>query len=160
MSSESSLAESLERRVDHWLWADRRVADALGSLPAEERREALRLFAHVVTTERIYYERLGGLDPWPQDFWPTLDIGDCLEIAERAAANYRGYLAAATEDALQRPVAYRDSSGRAHRTAPAQMIEHVSLHGSYHRGQIASLLRVHGSSPVATDFILFVRGDD
>jgi uncharacterized damage-inducible protein DinB len=34
----------------------------------------------------------------------------------------------------------------------------VALHGAYHRGQIAQLLRQNGAQPAATDYIGFVRG--
>jgi uncharacterized damage-inducible protein DinB len=33
----------------------------------------------------------------------------------------------------------------------------VALHGSYHRGQIALLMRQGGGAPAATDYIAFVR---
>jgi uncharacterized damage-inducible protein DinB len=34
----------------------------------------------------------------------------------------------------------------------------VALHGSYHRGQIALLVRAGGSTPAPTDYIAFIRG--
>jgi uncharacterized damage-inducible protein DinB len=37
------------------------------------------------------------------------------------------------------------------------LLMHVALHGSYHRGQIAQALRLAGGEPVNTDFITFVR---
>jgi uncharacterized damage-inducible protein DinB len=33
----------------------------------------------------------------------------------------------------------------------------VALHGAYHRGQIAALIRREGLEPVATNFIIFAR---
>ena len=32
------------------------------------------------------------------------------------------------------------------------------MHGSYHRGQVAMLLRQSGAEPLPTDYIVFVRG--
>jgi uncharacterized damage-inducible protein DinB len=37
------------------------------------------------------------------------------------------------------------------------MMQHVANHGSYHRGQIATLLRQLGAKPAATDLIRFYR---
>jgi uncharacterized damage-inducible protein DinB len=34
---------------------------------------------------------------------------------------------------------------------------HVALHGAYHRGQIAQVIRQGGGEPVNTDFITFQR---
>jgi uncharacterized damage-inducible protein DinB len=35
---------------------------------------------------------------------------------------------------------------------------HVALHGSYHRGQVALLVREAANKPAPTDYIGFVRG--
>lgn len=36
-----------------------------------------------------------------------------------------------------------------------QMMQHVVNHSSYHRGQVATLLRQLGAEPAPTDFLLF-----
>ena len=42
--------------------------------------------------------------------------------------------------------------------APAwQMLQHLANHGSYHRGQIATMLRQLGAKPQGTDLIGFYR---
>jgi uncharacterized damage-inducible protein DinB len=38
------------------------------------------------------------------------------------------------------------------------MLTHVTLHGAYHRGQIAASIRAGGDTPTATDYIAFIRG--
>ena len=38
-----------------------------------------------------------------------------------------------------------------------EILEHLHLHGAYHRGQIAAWMRWEGIAPVNTDFITFVR---
>jgi uncharacterized damage-inducible protein DinB len=42
--------------------------------------------------------------------------------------------------------------------AVGDMLLHVALHGAYHRGQIALLVRAGGSTPSPTDYIAFIRG--
>ena len=37
------------------------------------------------------------------------------------------------------------------------ILQHLANHGSYHRGQITTLLRQLGASPVNTDMIGFYR---
>lgn len=44
------------------------------------------------------------------------------------------------------------------RSAVRDVLLHVALHGSYHRGQLAWLARTAGAVPTATDFIVFSRG--
>ncbi|NIP57628.1 MAG: damage-inducible protein DinB, partial [Gemmatimonadetes bacterium] len=43
------------------------------------------------------------------------------------------------------------------RTPIGEILLHVLLHGSYHRGQIALRMRDVGEEPVNTDLITFVR---
>jgi uncharacterized damage-inducible protein DinB len=38
-----------------------------------------------------------------------------------------------------------------------QMLQHVVNHQSYHRGQIATMLRQLGAKPISTDMIFFYR---
>ena len=62
---------SFARLLDHAHWANARTLASLqtGDPPAH----AVRLFAHVLTTEKIYHGRISGLDPWPQDAFSSPD---------------------------------------------------------------------------------------
>jgi uncharacterized damage-inducible protein DinB len=35
------------------------------------------------------------------------------------------------------------------------IITHISHHGSYHRGQLANMIRMSGEKPVSTDYFIF-----
>ncbi len=148
--------DALRRLIAHAIWANHRIAAALDRFDPLDRR-LLDWFAHVVTTERIYFERLTGRDPWPQDFWPNLGLDECRGVAAANADRYGTFLDEIGSAALGLSASYRDSSGRRHETPVAQLIEHVALHGSYHRGQIAARLRRRGAQPPATDYITFLR---
>jgi uncharacterized damage-inducible protein DinB len=50
-----------------------------------------------------------------------------------------------------------NSKGEPWRSAVGDVLDHVLLHGAYHRGQIASDLRAAGCEPAYTDFIHAVR---
>ncbi len=41
----------------------------------------------------------------------------------------------------------------------SEIVTHVAMHGSYHRGQIARQLRSAGLEPPYTDFIQYTRRD-
>ena len=56
-----------------------------------------------------------------------------------------------------RVIGYKDSKGNAHQTAILPIILHAVNHGSYHRGQVSSLLRQSGVIPPNTDLINFYR---
>ena len=56
------------------------------------------------------------------------------------------------------PVVVRYATGEPHRSTVREIVAHVALHGSYHRGQIALLVREGGGTPLPTDFIVWARG--
>jgi uncharacterized damage-inducible protein DinB len=55
------------------------------------------------------------------------------------------------------PFTFRSSAG-AESTMPYwQVVLHVVNHGSYHRGQFATMLRQAGIAPPATDLLIYYR---
>ena len=54
-------------------------------------------------------------------------------------------------------VSYVNSKGEAWRSTVGDILTHVVLHSSYHRGQIASHVRATGAEPAYTDFIHATR---
>ena len=48
-------------------------------------------------------------------------------------------------------------NGKTHSQAFQPMFLHVVNHSTYHRGQIAGRMRQAGATPVATDYIAYVR---
>jgi len=90
--------------------------------------------------------------------WPEPDLDGCAHLAKDTHAGYSALLAELTLADLTREVPYTNSAGVAFRTAVEDILIHVAMHGSYHRGQVALLLRQAGAEPSATDYIAFVRG--
>lgn len=61
-----------------------------------------------------------------------------------------------TDEDLRERVSYENQRGERWEYTRAHMMQHVVNHSSYHRGQIAVLLRQLGKGPIATDFLLFL----
>ncbi len=57
----------------------------------------------------------------------------------------------------EEPVLYHSSSGKAYRNAPHEILQHLPLHGSYHRGQLVLLARLQIEKPPLTDYIYHIR---
>lgn len=140
----------------HAAWANQRVLDLLQAGNIAGPRPLLR-FAHVLTTEHIYLERLAELDPWPQNFWPELSPAECAALMAENRVQYKNFFEALPEADLERAVKYRNSQGVEFHTPIKDLLTHVALHGAYHRGQIAAAMRAASVEPVNTDFIGFVR---
>lgn len=145
----------LLRLLGHMRWADSLVADALD---AHQDPDAVRLFAHIAAVEHLWYSRIHARAP-EVAVWPTLTVAEARDMATRHADLFDALVKEADEGALARRVAYRNSAGRAYESSVADIVTHVSMHGGYHRGQIARQLRSAGREPPYTDYIQFTRRD-
>lgn len=144
----------IPRLIDHLEWANRRVLEAAGDA---ESAEALRLISHVLAAERVWLRRLETGDSSGLQIWPELSTDECAKLLARNVEAFRRHLRSGPEAGLDREVAYRNSAGRHFRTPAREVLLHVALHGSHHRGQITMTLRDEGREPVNVDFITFVR---
>jgi uncharacterized damage-inducible protein DinB len=145
----------LLRLVGHMRWADAQFADALDRDPPPE---AVRLFAHVASVEHLWYARIRG-QTHQYPVWPSLDVSQSRAIAARHADLFEHLVIDTDDAALSRVVDYRNSAGRDYRSPVGEIIAHVAMHGSHHRGQIARVLRETGREPPYTDYIQFSRRD-
>lgn len=143
-------------------WANRRVLDACRALSDEELKRDLRtsfrsvhgtLF-HILGGERLYLRFWLGQ---PRDL--SITDNDYPDVARLGAFHDEiGGLHSAFLDGLTdaKLAAKWIHPRRGTEHALAEMLQHVVNHGSYHRGQVATMLRQLGREAPATDFILFL----
>ncbi|MBI5832372.1 MAG: DinB family protein [Armatimonadetes bacterium] len=145
----------LARLYDHLAWADEQVLGALDD-SHEQPAEARRMLAHLVAAEHIWLARLSGR-PADMAVWPQLDVAECRRLSAATVVGYRELVARLDEAQLATVVDYQTTRGDPMSTALGDILLHVALHGAYHRGQIAALLRAADQPPPSTDFIAFTR---
>ena len=154
------MSNSVSRLFAHQPWADQKTLAALRAAPSPR---ALEIFAHLLGAEHVWLSRLLGETP-QFAVWPALNLAACEALAQANQAGFERFLAelAAQEakggEGLRRSVAYSNSAGVAFHSTVEDILLQVAMHGSYHRGQVALLLRQEGAEPAATDFIAFARG--
>ena len=143
--------------LQHVAWADGQLQAVIAGIAADraERVQAIRLYSHVAAAEHIWLSRLEGRSP-AHPVWPDLPLEAATALAQESLTGLRA-IAEADATTLAREVEYRTSAGQAFRNTVADILSHVALHGSYHRGQIALLTRQGGGTPAATDYIMFAR---
>jgi uncharacterized damage-inducible protein DinB len=147
--------KQLRRLLDHADWANAHVVAALERQPVAA--DVVELFAHVLGAEEVWLSRLEGRQP-SLAVWPSLSVPQLAAAAARNAERLRAYADRLTPDDVTREVSYVNSAGQAFRSTIGDILTHVALHGSYHRGQVALRIRRDGGTPAPTDFIAFVRG--
>jgi uncharacterized damage-inducible protein DinB len=146
----------LERLYGHLFWADTAAVNALRAAK-DPPPKALQIMNHVLGAEEVWLSRLEGRRA-EAAVWPALAMDECAELATTNRRALEGYLADLTPSDLERVVAYTNSAGQSFESKVWDILLHVAMHGSYHRGQVMLLLREAGHEPAATDYIGFVRG--
>jgi uncharacterized damage-inducible protein DinB len=152
----SSAHAQLTKLLGHLVWADKRVLDSLRAMTHPDQR-ALDLYAHVLGSEHNWLARIQQVAP-REKIWPDLSLDAAGALAAENAASLRSFLESLSADQLQRKVAYENSAGLAFESTIEDMLLHVVLHGCYHRGQVALVVRGAGGEPAPTDYIAWVRG--
>ena len=146
----------LKKLVDHMAWADEAALAALRDAPGSDAR-GLAFYSHVLGAEATWLARILG-HPSDVAVWPTLALDEAAALAARNAADFRTLIAPLTDSDLAREIQYRNSAGQEFRSTLEDILLHIALHGSYHRGQVSLIVRGGGGEPAATDYIAFVRG--
>lgn len=111
----------------------------------------------MLAAEHVWLARLKGETP-RHPVWPTLTLEECAGLVQANQRQLIGYIGALSAADLPRGVTYKNSAGQEFTSSIEDILLHVCLHGTYHRGQIAWALRKGGGVPMPTDYIAFVRG--
>jgi uncharacterized damage-inducible protein DinB len=152
---ETDAVYALIRLYRYTAWANRETLASLERLDAPPAR-AVAVMAHIVGTERLWWGRLQRV-PSGIPVWPAWLLEECRAQLDAVAQHWAAYLQACVPEALDRLVMYTNSKGEHWTSTAGDIVTHVVLHGSYHRGQIAAEVRAAGHTPAYTDFIHATR---
>jgi len=152
----SDLKDYFAKLVNHLEWADQRVLQSLRSAQ-HAAPKALEIYAHILGSEHVWLSRINSTTA-QLAVWPKLGLDECEKVAAQNVVGLRTVISSLTSDSLERGITYLNSAGDQFTSTLQDILTHVMMHGSYHRGQVASLVRGGGDTPAPTDFIFFARG--
>jgi uncharacterized damage-inducible protein DinB len=131
-----------------------------GSFPTIE-----KTILHIWDAELIWLKRLQGvnLTSWPSEGFDgdreTLIAGwidNCIALKDFVESKGDDYLSIVIE--------YKNTAGKAYSNTVEEMLYHVVNHGTFHRGQIITMLRANGITQLgineetsSTDLITYLR---
>jgi uncharacterized damage-inducible protein DinB len=147
-------------------WANHRSLDAAASLTNEQFTKAMGssfgsvrdTLAHICGAEWIWLERFQGRSP--------ASLPDVLECADAASLRAKwgeqekrllAFVGSLTQEDLIRVMEYKTLKFGVYRNPLWQSMQHVVNHGTYHRGQVTTLLRQLGAQPILTDLMHYYR---
>lgn len=147
-------------------WAKARLLQALDAMKEEDLHKDLKssfpsIFAtllHIVSAENIWLQRFSGAEsvkPLTKDDIPT--YAALKTQWNETEASFGKLLAVLTEKQLSEVITFKNSKGEPVSQLRWQALQHLVNHESYHRGQITTMIRQLGGTPVNTDLIGFYR---
>ncbi|HEX4001372.1 MAG TPA: DinB family protein [Candidatus Acidoferrales bacterium] len=148
-------------------WANRLTLDACAALDSDQVLRDLGssfgsvrdTLAHIYGAEWIWHERFLGRVP-TGGLPKAADFPDFDSIRARLTemdATLVDYVAALKPEDLLRVVEFKTMTSGVISQPLAHFLQHLANHGTYHRGQIVTMLRQLGAKATGTDLLRFYR---
>jgi uncharacterized damage-inducible protein DinB len=156
------IGHSYLQLVSYKRWADRGLYDVVGQqlerLDTHDAVVLLRILDHIHIVDRIFQHHLQGLPlafqaPRSEQIPEFQALADSVNEIDDWYLSYVGHL---TGSDFEQPVDFVFTNGKPGRMRRGEIIMHVCLHGTYHRGNAGILLQKNGISPNddrITDFL-------
>ncbi len=169
-------------------WANQRMFSALENLSDEQFAGKMQssfpsireTVFHILFAEWIWLKRWKGASPrtsianpdassatWNALLPPGTPSSEELatvaalkSFASSIDQERREFLRGLNDTVLQAPLNFSDLSGNPQSGPLAELLQHVVNHGTYHRGQVTTLLRQAGAEPIGLDMRYFFRERD
>jgi uncharacterized damage-inducible protein DinB len=143
-------------------WADRGLYDVVGQnldrLDAQDASILLRILDHIHVVDKIFQHHLQGLShafhaPRSEEIPDFRTLMDSVRAVDDW---YTAYVGKLPDQDFEHPIDFVFTNGTAAHMRRGEIILHVCLHGTYHRGNAGIVLQKNGIKPNddrMTDFL-------
>jgi uncharacterized damage-inducible protein DinB len=150
---------------DYNAWANHRQMNASVLTPEQFTKPLGSSFssvrdtlAHICGAEWIWLERFQGRSPASlPDTTQFKDVASLRAHWVELEARLLKFVRELKQTDLDRVFEYKTLKFGVYKNPLWQSMQHVVNHGTYHRGQITTMLRQHGAQPILTDLMHFYR---
>lgn len=157
------LIERFRRWFEYEVDAHAKTVASLESVPVEKRlggdfKKAVAVFGHLVAARRVWLFRLGIAPAPPGALFPeNPELAEVISGWREAEGLWKDYLTKLSDEEIAQPFEYKALDGGKFRNTIEEVLTQLFGHSSYHRGQIAMLVKAAGGKPAVTDFIYWCR---
>jgi len=135
-------------------WANKRVINCLTRQSIGDEK-ILNIMGHIVAAQFLWLHRIKGLPPAEVKLWGEYKLDQLVSMADEAGILWLNFVE--TSENFNRELTYHNYVGDPYTNNVEMIMIHLVNHSSYHRAQIAMLLRQKGFEPINTDFITYDR---
>ncbi|GIP04452.1 hypothetical protein J28TS4_28590 [Paenibacillus lautus] len=155
--------EAYLQLYDYHIWANERLWDHLQSLPEGVFLQEVNLgftsiaevFGHLAAAEEVWFARIKEERPPSLAARPFGNMAAARQYLSRLQTEHHEYLASVGD--MGKVVTYHNTAGEAFQNSISEILQQVVNHGTYHRGNITTMLRHLGHKGIITDYIAFLR---
>lgn len=130
-----------------------KVAELIQNNAAIVTPKSIELYSHILNAHHIWNNRILNLKP-EFTVWQVHNISEFSAILE---TNHLHSISILKHNNLDKIINYQTSNGQSFANTVRDLLFQVINHSTYHRAQIATLLKEVGIAPPATDYIFFKR---
>lgn len=135
-------------------WANQRVIQCL--MDQQVNHEKINsLMGHIAAAEMLWLHRVKGLPKPDVKLWSAYSVEQLSVMLNKADSDWTEYVQ--NTENFDRELNYTNYTGDPFTNNVEAILIHTANHASYHRAQVALLLRQNGLEPVNTDFITYDR---
>lgn len=158
--------DEMRTLYDYNAWANHRELEAASKLSSEQFVQPLGssfgsirdTLGHIYGGEWVWLERFQGRSPSSlPDTTQFHDIASLRERWKELEVRLLSFVNGLTQADLDRMMEYKTLKFGVYRNPLWQSMQHLVNHGTYHRGQVTTLLRQLGAQPILTDLMHFYR---
>lgn len=137
------------------LWANQIVCKSVFDNKLKD-ESLVKIISHIYDSEVVWYNRITDAEGSP-GIWESQELTQLPGLFETIDNKLIAYIDNLDEEAVPKLIAYENSKGQKFISRLTDILTHLANHGTYHRGQIAKMIRNAGDEPPVTDYIAFVR---
>jgi len=142
----------MKSQLEYNHWANECFIEKIQSFSIGNAHE---IMGHILSVQSLWLDRIN-VEPFRYGIWERIPVDQWRKLNND---NYQRSLSILEHKALEDMVAYEDHKGVFCVKWMKDIFTHVSMHGAYHRGQLAILLRQNNHSPPITDYSDFISED-
>ncbi|HSW55081.1 MAG TPA: DinB family protein [Ignavibacteriaceae bacterium] len=136
-------------------WATGEAARRISVAKNNEQR-VYNLLSHIVNSQMIWPNRILQKDivinPWENHI-----VERCVELSTEISSEWINFLESLEEAELDKRIKYKNNKGETWENTIGDIVTHIINHSTYHRAQIAQLMRQSDDQPPKTDYIIYQR---
>lgn len=148
-------------------WANKRIIETIQPLSDDLKHQQIissfsgmyRTLLHIWDAESGWWQRMNEVEMVKAPSSNSnLTAEEVMDGLMGQSAQWKTWVASRKEEELYISFDYKNLKGVPYSSKVFQMLQHLFNHGTYHRGQLVTMLRQVGVTDIpSTDFITFTR---